>query len=76
MKRGEIIRLGFIIAVAALISYFIAGILFNPPDKRGTKVPTIEKINTVLPDVKNETSYQSFLNQNALDARATVRVAL
>ncbi len=74
MKRGEIIRIFFIAAVAALISYVVAGALFNSPSKRSTKVPTINKIDASLPDIKNEAAYQSFLNPNALDATQPIQI--
>jgi len=74
MKKGEILKLGFIASVAAIISYLVAGALFNSPEKRATKVPTIDKINISLPDIKNESSYQSFLNPGALDSTQPIKI--
>lgn len=74
MKKGEIFKLCIVSAIVALISYLVAAALFNSPDKRGTKVPTIDAINSSLPDIKTEASYQSFLNHNALDATQPIQI--
>lgn len=74
MKKGEILKLCAVTAIAAIFSYVIAGALFNSSQKRSTKVPSIEAITPNLPDIKNEAAYQSFLNPNALDITLPIEI--
>lgn len=58
---------------AAIISFIIANFAFQPPP-RNTKVPQVEAIKDSFPDVKNDSSYSSFLNAQALDPTQTVQI--
>lgn len=74
MKRKDflpVIGAGIIAGIFALI---ISGIFFNPP-KRTSKVPAVESLTTTLPDVKNDSAYSSFLNENALNPTQSVSIS-
>lgn len=73
MKQKNTLVIVLVCAVAALISFFVAGKIFSP-QKYSTKVPTIQKIDPAFPDVKNDPAYSSFLNPNALDLTVPVSI--
>ena len=74
MKRNDITLLAVVAIVAGLISFLIAGAVFNNSKSRSIKVPTVEALPSNFPDVKNDASYQSFLNDKALDAIQPVQI--
>ena len=73
MKQKNILSLVLVCAVAALISFFVAGKIFSP-QKYSTKVPTIAKMDPTFPDVKNDPAYSSWLNPKALDLTVPVSI--
>ena len=73
MKRSELTLLIVVGIVAALVSFLVAGAVFNPPSKR-TKVPVVEAINPAFPDVKNDPVYQSFMYKGALDPTQPIQI--
>ncbi len=73
MKRPGLTLLISVAVVAALISFFVAGSVFNPPSKR-TKVPVVQALNPNFPDVKNDPAYQLFLYSGALDPTQPIQI--
>lgn len=73
MKRSDLTLLISVAAVSALISFFVAGSLFNSPSKR-TKVPVVQALNSNFPDVKNDPAYQLFLYPGALDPTQPIQI--
>jgi len=73
MKRSDLTLLTSIAVVAALISYFVAGSVFNSPSKR-TKVPVVETLSPSFPDVKNDPAYQLFMYPGALDPTQPIQI--
>ena len=73
MKKSDLTLLISIAAVAALISFFVAGSVFNSPSKR-TKVPVVQALNPNFPDVKNDPAYQLFLYPGALDPTQPIQI--
>jgi hypothetical protein len=66
-----------LIAVAAItvfISFLLSSALFNSPSKHNLKAPVVESISSSFPDIKNDSNYNTFLNENALDATQPVQV--
>ena len=59
--------------VAALFSLLIAGAIFKT-NPQATKVPVVDALSPSFPDVKNDSTYQSFLNENALDPTQPIQI--
>lgn len=73
MKKSDLTLLISIAAVAAVVSFLVAGGLFNSPNKR-TKVPVVQALSPTFPDVKNDPSYQLFLYAGALDPTQPIQI--
>lgn len=74
MTRKDLIPIIAASALAGFIALILSTIFFNPP-KRDTKVPAVESFTTTLPDIKTDPSYNSFLNENALDPTRPVQIS-
>lgn len=73
MKQKDIAMLVLVGFFAALISFFIAGIIFSPK-KYSSEVPTTQPVDSNLPDAKNDPAYSGFLNPNAIDLTVPVQI--
>lgn len=73
MKKSDITLLASIALVVAIVSFFVARAVFNPPSKH-TKVPVVEPISSSFPDVKNDPAYQLFLYSGALDPTQPIQI--
>ncbi len=73
MKRQDAILLIGVAIITGIISLIISGLLFNGP-KRDSKVPSVDSLETSLPDIKNDSDYSSFLNEQALDPTQPVQI--
>ncbi|OGL26184.1 hypothetical protein A3E49_03240 [Candidatus Saccharibacteria bacterium RIFCSPHIGHO2_12_FULL_49_19] len=73
MRQKDLAVLALVGITAAIISFFVAGAIFSPK-KYSTKVPTVQKISSQFPDVKNDPTYNSFLNPQALDLTVPVQI--
>jgi hypothetical protein len=74
MQRKDQWTLVGVAAVTAIISFIIANALFNSPTKHSLKTSTVEAISGTLPDVKNDSNYNSFINNNDLDPTQPVQI--
>lgn len=73
MKRKDILLIIGVAFITGLISLVLSGIFFNPP-KKDSKVPLVDSLTTTLPDIKNDPSYSSFLNDQALNPAQPVQI--
>lgn len=73
MKQKDIAALVLVGGIAALVSFFIAGKVFQPP-KGSTKVPQVSAINPSFPDIQNDPSYTVIFNTSALDPTQPVQI--
>lgn len=73
MKRKDLLTVLVIAIVAGLFSLIIASLVFSPK-RLSTKVPVVDSIDKTFPDIKNDPSYTSFLNPNALDLTQPVQI--
>jgi hypothetical protein len=73
MRQKDIATLILVGFVAAIISFLVAGAIFSPK-KYSTQVLTVQEIDPNFPDVKNDPSYNSFLNPGALDLTVPVQI--
>ena len=73
MKRKDIMLIVLSAAAAAFIALALSGLVFNAPSSR-TKVPVVDKINPAFPDVKNDSAFNSFLNESALDPTQPIQI--
>jgi len=74
MQRKDKIVLAVVALFAAIISFVVAGSLFSKPTKHDSSGPVVEKIEGSMPDVKNDSNYNTFLNTKALDPTLTVQI--
>jgi hypothetical protein len=73
MRQKDIAALIFVAAIAAVISFLVAGAVFSPK-KYSTQVPVAQDIDGTFPDVKNDPAYSSYLNPNGLDLTVPVQI--
>ena len=73
MKRNDIATIILVAGVAAIISFLIAGSIFGTKN-RSTQVPVVSSIPKDFPDVKNDSSYNAFLNDKALDPTLPIQI--
>jgi len=74
MKQKDIIYLvitGFFVAV---VTFVVTNLIFKIPSNRSTDVPTVQPITATFPDIKNDPSYKSFLNSQALDPTQPIQI--
>jgi hypothetical protein len=74
MKREDIVKIGLVAAISAIVSVFIAGAIFNSPAKHNQKVPVVPPISTSFPDVANDPNYTGIFNSSALDPTQPVQI--
>ena len=74
MKQNDIIKVVLVAGFSAIISFVIAGAIFNSPAKHDQKVPVVQSINPAFPDVANDPSYNVIFNSNALDPTQNVQI--
>jgi hypothetical protein len=73
MRQQDKTAIIVIAIVSALFSLILASLLFGSPAKHNATVPVVQAIGTSLPDIKNDSSYNSFLNPRALDPSQPVQ---
>jgi hypothetical protein len=73
MRKQDQTIIIVIAIISAVISLILASVLFGSPTKRNATVPIVQTIGTSLPDIKNDSSYNSFLNSNAIDPSQPVQ---
>lgn len=74
MRQKDIIILVGVGLIAMVISIIISGKIFTPPSNRSTKVPVVSPINSTFPDVHNDSNYQAFFNNNAIDPTQLINI--
>jgi Na+/serine symporter len=74
MKRKDILTLVVTGIFSATIAFLITSVIFSTPLKRSSKVPAVNPVPTSMPDVKNDSSYNTIFNSNALDIAQPVQV--
>jgi hypothetical protein len=65
MKRKELVIIGAVAFVAAIISIIISGAIFGSPQKNPIKVPVVNKISSEFPQPQNDDNYKKFFNKDA-----------
>ncbi len=73
MKQKDIAVLITIVFVAAVISIIVSGKTFNSPSHK-LKVPEVQAINSSFPDIKNDSQYNSFFNDQAIDPTQLIKI--
>ena len=74
MRRSDKMMFIGVAIAAAVISLIVSSAIFGSPAKRNTKAPVVEAVPATFPDVKNDTTYNGFLNPNALDPTQPVQI--
>lgn len=73
MKRRDILILAMVAIISGILSLVMAGSLLGSA-RRTDKVPLASPISETLPDLKNDSSFNKFLNPQALDPTQPVPV--
>ena len=63
-----------VLVVTAVFSFILASSILNPSKKKNLTVPVVQSLSSTFPDVKNDPAYNTFLNNNSLDATQPVQV--
>lgn len=74
MSRKDIFTFATIAIIAAIISSFVAGKIFNSNHQRNEKAAVVEPISESLPDVNNTKDFQAFYNSKALNPTQLIRI--
>ena len=73
MQRKDIITVVIIGLVAGFISMAVSNAIFKG-DAKKVSAPVVEKIDRTFPDTVNDSTYNSFLNTQALDPTQPVQI--
>ncbi len=74
MKRKDLLLIGAVAFIAAIFSLVLSGIIFGSPKKHPITVPVVNKITSDFPAVQNDTKYNSFFNDKALDPTQLINI--
>jgi len=66
--------LGIIIFISAIFSFILAGKIFSGSKKHNLKAPEVQTITSTFPDIKNDSSYSSVFNSNALNPTQLIQI--
>ena len=67
MKRKDIILLGTVAGITAIISLVLSSLVFKVPVSHNLKVVTAQSVSTSFPDINNDPNYSAIFNKSALD---------
>ena len=73
MNRKALLPLVLIAFISALVAYVVSGLVFKPIAHKST-VPGVQAIKADLPDVKNDSSFNSIFYNGAVDATQPVQI--
>lgn len=73
MKRKDLFTLIFVALISGLISLVVSNSFFGA-SKGKKSSPVVEKIEPAFPDVANDSDYNNFLNNRALDPTQPVKI--
>lgn len=74
MKQKEAGQLLIIGLVAAIISFFLANVIFRPSAGSSQQVPQPPVLTTSFPDVYNDPLYTQIFNDRAIDPALPVEI--
>jgi hypothetical protein len=75
MKQKDYLTLGIIIFVAAVFSIILAGKIFGGAvSKHNLSAPDVQPISSNFPDIKNDPTYNSVFNNNALNPTQLIQI--
>jgi hypothetical protein len=67
MKQKDLMLLIAVAFFTAIIAFIFSSLVFKTPAHRSTTVPVAGSISTSFPDIKNDPTYNTIFNTNALD---------
>jgi len=73
-KQKELALVIGVAVFAALFSFILSDALFGSPKKHPIKVPVVDKISPSFPDVKNDPSYKTIFNDQALNPTQLIQI--
>jgi hypothetical protein len=75
MKQKDYMTLGIIIFISAIFSFILAGKIFGgAANKHNLKAPVVQTISSSFPDMKNDSSYNTVFNSNALNPTQLIQI--
>lgn len=74
MKQKELMIIGITAFIAAILSFVICNAIFGTPQKNPIKVPVVVKIDPTFPQVENDSRYNTFYNNQALNPTQVIQI--
>jgi hypothetical protein len=76
MKQQDDSKLKIIVLAitTGVVSLILSSMIFSSPDNHNLTALQVAPIKSSFPDVHNDPSYNTFMNQNSLDATQPVQV--
>lgn len=74
MEKKNIFPLIVIAIIAIVISSIVSKAIFNPTKGRNLTAPVVQKIDSNFPAVQNDSQYQAFFNNQALDPTQLIQI--
>ena len=74
MKQKEVMVVGAVAFVAAILSFVLSGALFGSPKKNPIKVPEVTKISSSFPLPQTDSNYKVFFNDKALNPTQLIEI--
>jgi hypothetical protein len=74
MKKKDLIIVGGVAFIAALISFVASSAIFGSPKKNPVKVPVVQPISSSFPSPQTDDNYKKFFNENALNPTQLIQI--
>lgn len=74
MKQKDLIIIGLVAFITAILSIVLSGVLFGSPKKNPIKVPVVDKISSNFPSPQNDDNYKVFFNDKALNPTQLIQI--
>jgi hypothetical protein len=74
MKQKDLMTIAIIVIIATVFSTILANKLFNSSKHHNLKAAKVEPISSSFPDVKNDPTYKTFFNNEAIDPTQLIKI--
>jgi hypothetical protein len=74
MKRQDLLIIGGVAFITAILSFVISGALFGSPQKNPIKVPVVHKISSEFPQPSTDDTYKTIFNPHAFNPTQLIKI--
>lgn len=74
MRQKDILAVGLVIIVAAIISTIASNAIFNSTEQRQEKAPVVEPIINTFPSAQSGEDYSAIFNANSLNPTQLIKI--